>query len=165
MIISPEGRKGFLWGFAACVIGLAFAHYLQYFQDLEPCPLCILQRVAMLVAGIGFLIAGVWNPAGWLRWPAVIPALAGTGAGLGIAGRHVWLQGLPPDQVPACGPPLDYLLNIMPLSDAIAFLLKGEGSCAVIDASFMGMTLPGWTMLMFAGLTIWALLCAIADKN
>ena len=165
MIISPQGRSGFLWGFAACAFGLGFALYLQYVENLEPCPLCILQRVAMLFAGIGFLIAGLWNPQGFKRLIAAIPPILGSAIGFGIAARHVWLQGLPPDQVPACGPPLDYLLNIMPLTDAIAFLLRGEGSCAVIDASFLGMTIPGWVMLTFAGFTVWAIICAIATDE
>lgn len=164
MLISPQGRRGFMYGFLACVAGLLFAYYLQYFQDLEPCPLCILQRVAMLVAGLGCLLAAIWNATGWKRWLSAIPALLGAGSGLGIAARHVWLQGLPPDQVPACGPPLDYLLNIMPLTDAIAFLLKGEGSCAVIDAQFLGLSLPGWTMLVFAVLMIWTILCALSSE-
>lgn len=163
MTVTPQGRRGFLWGFAACTAGLAFAYYLQYGQGLEPCPLCILQRVAMAAAGIFFLGAGLLNARGWKRWLTALLPLTASLAGLGIAARHVWLQGLPPDQVPACGPPLDYLLNMMPLTDAIAFLLRGEGSCAVIDASFLGLSLPGWTMLCFAGLSIWALLCAIAS--
>lgn len=165
MLISPQGRRGFLWGFFACAGGLIFAYYLQYFHDLEPCPLCILQRVALFAAGLGCLLAAFFNAQGFRRWVSIIPAIAGAGAGLGIAGRHVWLQGLPPDQVPACGPPLDYLLDIMPLTEAISFLLRGEGSCAVIDAQFMGLSLPGWTMLVFAALIIWLILCAIASDE
>lgn len=163
MRVTPEGRYGFMWGFAACVGGLAFAYYLQYGQGLDPCPLCILQRVAMAVAGLFFLLAAVMNRHGWQRWLTAILPLAASLTGAGIAGRHVWLQSLPPDQVPACGPPLDYLLDIMPLTDAIAFLLRGEGSCAVIDASFLGLSLPGWTLVAFAGLSLWALLCALAS--
>lgn len=165
MLISPQGRRGFMLGFLTCFAGLAFAYYLEYFQDLAPCPLCILQRVAMLFTGLGCLLAALWNAQGLKRWLSALPALAGAGAGLAIAGRHVWLQGLPPDQVPACGPPLDYLLDIMPLTEAIAFLLKGEGSCAVIDAQFLGLSLPGWTLLVFAALAIWTILCAIASDE
>lgn len=165
MKLTPEGRIGFLWGFIACAAGLAFAYYLQYGQGLEPCPLCILQRVAMAAAGFFFLAAALLNPQGWKRWLAGLLPLMASLAGLGIAARHVWLQGLPPELVPACGPPLDYLLDIMPFTEAIAFLLRGEGSCAVIDASFLGLSLPGWTMLCFAGLSLWALLSAMASDE
>ncbi len=163
MKLTVEGRSGFLWGFFACVGGLAFAYYLQYFQGLEPCPLCILQRVSMAGAGVFFLNAAFINAQGWKRWLTALFPFAVSLSGVGIAARHVWLQGLPPDQVPACGPPLDYLLDMMPVTEAVAFLLRGEGSCAVIDASFLGLTLPGWTLLVFVGLSIWAVLCAMAS--
>ena len=163
--ITPEGRAGFAWGLLACVAGLAFAYYLQYFQDLEPCPMCIFQRIAMLAAGLGFALGIVVsrNSAGRI----IASLLAGLSAlaGLAIAARHVWLQGLPEDKVPACGPPLETLVNMMPWAEVFAVVLRGDGSCAIIDASFLGLSLPGWTLLSFAGLAVWALLCAIAGRK
>ena len=162
--ITPEGRTGFAWGFAACVGGLVFAYYLQYFQDLEPCPMCIFQRIAMLGSGLGFALAMTFShkPIGRLLGSAL--AVLSALSGLLIAARHVWLQGLPYDMVPACGPPLETLVNMMPWSEVFAVVLRGDGNCAIIDAAFLGLSLPGWTMLMFAGLIVWASLCGIANS-
>ena len=163
--ITPVGRAGFAWGLLACVAGMAFAYYLQYFQDLEPCPMCIFQRIALLGCGLGFALgiplAG--KPAG--RWVASGLTMLSAAGGVVIAARHVWLQGLPDDMVPACGPPLDILVNMMPWSEVFAVVLRGDGNCAIIDAAFLGLSLPGWTMLCFVGMAVWALLCGIAAKD
>lgn len=163
--ITPEGRSGFAWGLAACVSGLLFAYYLQYFQELEPCPMCIFQRIAMLGSGLGFALGILlaYKPVGRL-FACGFAALSALG-GLGVAARHVWLQGLPDDMVPACGPPLETLTAMMPWSEVFAVVLRGDGNCAIIDAAFLGLSLPGWTMLMFACLTLWSLLCAIASPK
>ena len=146
-----------LAGFLACVLGMAFALFLEHFRGYEPCPMCIFQRVAMIAAGLFFLGGAVHGPRAWGRW--VWSSLAGISAllGSGIAARHVWLQSLPPDQVPACGPTLDYLLDFMPLTEVVATILKGDGNCAIIDAQWLGISLPGWTLLAFIGLSVLAL--------
>lgn len=144
---------------------MAFALYLEYFRHLEPCALCVLQRVAMIAAGLVFLIAALHGARHLGRY--IYAALAGVAAlvGAGIAGRHVWLQSLPADQVPACGPPLDHLMKVMPWSDALAFVLKGEGNCAVIDAQWLGISLPGWTLVGFVLLALWAVYCALPVRR
>ena len=146
-------------GFLACIGGLAFALYLEHFKGFEPCPMCIFQRVAMLFAGLFFLLGAIHGPKGY--WgPRVYSWLAALGAiaGAAIAGRHVWLQSLPPDQVPACGPTLAYLLEDWPLQEVIMMVLKGDGNCAKIDAAWLGLSLPAWTLVAFVGLALWALL-------
>ncbi|HUS25467.1 MAG TPA: disulfide bond formation protein B [Candidatus Binatia bacterium] len=154
-------RLSFRWlalaGFAACAGAMAFALYLEHFRGFEPCPMCIFQRVAMIAAGVVFLVAGVHAPAGRGRMAYTLLAALAAGAGAAIAARHVWLQHLPPDQVPSCGPTLDYLLEMMPLSQVVAYVLKGEGSCAKIDAAWLGLALPTWTLVAFIGLTLYAL--------
>lgn len=153
-------------GALACVGGLAFAYYLQYFHDLEPCPMCIFQRVAMLAAGLVFLAAAVHRPEGGVgRGVYAVLTLATLAAGAGIAGRHVWLQSLPEDQVPACGPTLDYLIDVMPLAEVLATVLRGDGNCAVIDAAWLGVSLPGWTLIGFIGLGLWALLVPFLSRR
>lgn len=160
MLATLRGRRRpWLLGALACLAGLGFAYVLEFGFDLAPCPLCILQRVAMFAAGIGFLLIAAIGPQGLGRWWAQLAVLPGAFAGIAIAGRHVWLQSLPPDQVPACGPPLEQLMAVLPFTEAIAFVLRGEGSCAVIDASFLGLSLPGWTLLVFVALSLWSLLC------
>lgn len=147
-----------LVGFAACAAGLAFALVLQHGFALEPCPMCIFQRVAMAAAGIGFLGGAAFAPKAAGRWLWMVLALLAALAGAVIAGRHVWLQGLPPDQVPACGPTLDYLLGLLPVAEVITLVLKGDGNCAKIDAAFLGLSLPAWTLVSFIGLSLYALL-------
>lgn len=148
-----------LAGFLACIGGLGFALVLQHGFGLEPCPMCIFQRVAMAFCGLGFLggaLLAPTRPAARGLW--VVIALIGALAGAAIAGRHVWLQGLPPDQVPACGPTLDYLLGMLPVGEVITLVLKGDGNCAKIDAAFLGISLPGWTLIAFGVLALYALL-------
>jgi len=147
-----------LAGFAACVAGLVFALALQHGFGLEPCPMCIFQRVAMGFAGLGFLGGVLFAPKAGGRWFWMLIAALGAVGGAAIAARHVWLQGLPPDQVPACGPTLDYLLGMLPVGEVVTLVLKGDGNCAKIDAAFLGISLPGWTLIAFIGLSLYALL-------
>ena len=149
----PSRRLINILGFSACALLLGFAYFLQFYQGLEPCPLCIFQRLAIAALGFIFLVAAVHNPkrsAGARTYGILIALVAALGAG--IAGRHVWLQNLPPEQVPACGPGLDYLLETFPLSETIALVLRGSGDCAEVDWTFLGLSIPAWTLLLFIGL-------------
>ena len=147
----------FALGFLACASGMALALYLEYFRELEPCPLCVFQRVAMIAAGIVFLAGALHAPRGAGRWVYAALAALSAGAGVGLAGRHVWLQGLPPDQVPACGPTLDYLMGMLPFREVLEVVLKGDGECAKIAGEWLGISLPGWTLLGFVALALLAL--------
>lgn len=153
-----------LGGFAACGFAMAFALYLQEL-GFEPCPMCIFQRVAMIAAGAFFLLGAIHNPKQAGQW--VYAALADLAAIVGalIAARHVWLQNLPPDQVPACGPTLDYLMDLFPLTEVVSMILKGDGNCAKIDAAWLGISLPAWTLITFIGLSIYASLMPILAKR
>jgi len=153
-----------LLGFLGCVFGLLFALYLQHFRGYEPCPFCIFQRVAMLATGLVFLAAAIHGPKAWGQWIYVLLSSLAALVGAGIAARHVWLQSLPPDQVPACGPTLDYLLDMMPLQEVVATVLKGDGNCAKIDAQWLGISLPGWTLISFIGFVVYAVLTPILPK-
>ncbi|HEY0975550.1 MAG TPA: disulfide bond formation protein B [Solimonas sp.] len=154
-----------LVGFLGCVFGLAFALYLQHFKGYEPCPMCIFQRVAMAAAGVFFLIGALHAPRGGGRWAYAVLALLASAVGAAIAWRHVWLQGLPPDQVPACGPTLDYLLGMLPVMEVVQMVLKGDGNCAKIDAQWLGISLPGWTLISFAGFGLYALAMPLLAKR
>lgn len=159
MGLALSYRQMQLLGAAACAVGLLFALYLQHFQGFEPCPMCVFQRVAMLAAGLVFVLAAIHGPTtlGGQGVYLVLTMLAAD-AGALIAGRHVWLQSLPPDQVPACGPTLDYLLDVMPLAQVLSTVLRGDGNCAIIDAAWLGISLPAWTLIAFIGLSLWAVL-------
>lgn len=146
-----------LLGFLGCAAGMTFALYMQYGKGYEPCPMCIFQRIAMIFAGLFFLAGALHGPAAGGRWVYAVLAALASGTGAAVAGRQVWLQHLPEELVPACGPTLQYLLKMLPVMDVITKVLKGDGSCAKIDAQWLGVTLPGWTLAAFIVLTLYAL--------
>ena len=137
---------------------MGFALYLEHVRHLQPCSMCVFQRVAMIAMGVVFLAGTVHGPKGMLgrRAYAVLAALCAL-AGVGLAARHVWLQSLPPDLVPACGPTLDYMMEILPFKEVVETVLKGDGDCANINAQWLGISLPAWTLLAFIGFALYAL--------
>ncbi|MFP5431345.1 MAG: disulfide bond formation protein B [Gammaproteobacteria bacterium] len=160
MPFIPSPRLTNLGIFLLTVIAMLFALWLQHAQHLEPCPLCVFQRMAMMATGAIALLAFLHGPG--LTGRRVYAGLITLAvlAGVGVAGRHVWLQHLPPEQVPSCGPGLDYWLDTFPLFEVIGKVLRGSGECAEIDWAFMGVTLPGWTLVVFVGLlglAVWQL--------
>ena len=138
------------------MMGTALA-YFQYYLQLEPCPLCIMQRVVVMSIAAVLLVAAIHNPRGWgIRvYGALVTLIAAGGAA--IAGRHIWLQNLPPDQVPECGPGLDYILEVFPLSEAVQMVLHGSGECAEVLWRFLGLSIPGWTLVAFSGFILYGL--------
>lgn len=138
--------------FLVCVGGLGFAYYAQFYLGLEPCPLCIFQRLALCALGVVFLLATLHHPSGW--GAKAYGLLVGLSAGIGasIAARHVWLQHLPPEEAPRCGPELGYLLETLPLSETVREVLTGSGECAKVDWTLLGLSIPMWTLLLFVGL-------------
>ena len=148
MIKSRQHRR--LANLAGCAIvaGLiGYALYAQYVLGLEACPLCIFQRVAFIAGAAVFLVAGLHAPgkARLYGLAALIPNVVGGT----IAARHVYIQNLPADQVPACGPGLSYMLDAFPLMDAVRLVLTGSGECADVVWSFVGLSMPGWALVWF----------------
>jgi protein dithiol:quinone oxidoreductase len=144
----PMTRRAInLAGFLACAGLMAYALYAEHGLLLEPCPLCVFQRVAVIVLGAFFLLAALHNPAG--RGRIVHAFLIGLAAasGAAIAAWHVRLQNLPPDQVPACGPGFDYIIDSFPLAEALRLIFTGSGECATIDWSFLGLSMPAWVLI------------------
>jgi disulfide bond formation protein DsbB len=156
-------RLGNLLGFIACAALIGSAYYLQLAKGVEPCPLCIMQRVAVFATGIAFLVAALHHPSriGARIYGAVIAALALVGAG--VAGRHVWLQYMPADKRPACGPGLEYLLGTFGPFEGVRRILHGSGECGVVDFTLLGLSLPHWTLLAFIVFFFWALFVAWRD--
>ena len=141
-----------LLGFVSCIGLMAYALYSQYVLLLDPCPLCILQRVAVIGFGIWFLLASLHNCRGWGRWIYAFLFTITTIFGATVAGRHVWLQSLPADQVPACGPGLGYMLDRFPLSKTLDMVFTGSGECANVDWNFLGLSMPTWVLIWIIGL-------------
>jgi protein dithiol:quinone oxidoreductase len=134
-------------GLLACTGMMGFALYAQHILLLEPCPLCVLQRVAVIGLGVVFLIAALHGPLGFGRYVYMALIAAFTLAGIGVAGWHVRLQHLPPSETPSCGPGLDYLLDNFPLSDALRMVFQGSGECAKIVWQFLGLSMPAWVLI------------------
>lgn len=130
---------------------LIAAFYFQYVEGMEPCPLCIFQRVAVFSLGVWFLLHGLHKPLAGSRWHKLynIGGLITTMVGAGIAGRHAYLQNLPADEVPACGPSLDYLVDMLPFMDVLDVVLKGSGECAKVSWDLLGLSMPAWLLLFF----------------
>ncbi|MGY0503682.1 disulfide bond formation protein B [Luteimonas sp. e5] len=151
-------RTRFLAGFLACAALLAYALYVQFVERLLPCPFCILQRLAFAALGIVFLLGGLHAPAsrrgrGAYAALAMLAALAGAV----VAGRHLWVQ-LNPPEMAACGAGLDFMVQTRGWSGAVAKVLTGSGDCSNIDWSFLGLSMPGWTLIWYLLLGAWALM-------
>ena len=143
----PDKRILNLAGFCACAGLMVYALYAQYFLDLAPCPLCVFQRVSVIALGVIFLVATLHNAGrvGSVMY-ALLLLLAAAG-GVVAAGRHVWLQNLPPDKVPACCPGLDFMLDAFPLAEALKMVFSGSGECAEVSWSLLGMSMPAWVLI------------------
>ncbi len=136
----------------AALLGVAF--YMEHIMGLDPCPLCWLQRFGFMGAGLVSLIAFLHGPAEVGQRVYGFFLILTAGAGLGVAGRQLWLQNLPADQVPACGPSVDYLLQVLPWFDVLKTALQGTGDCAEVVWRFLGLSIPGWTAVFFAALIL-----------
>jgi len=154
-------RLGYAIGFGICVGLLSFALYLQHYEYQNPCPLCILQRMTYIALAAGFLVAAAHGPgrAGAVAYGILLTAITVTGAA--IAGRHVWLQNLPKDQVPECGPGLAYMLDRFPLSQALQKILAGSGECAEAGWKMLGLTIAGWSLVWFVLLGAFSVYLAV----
>jgi len=154
-----------LLGFIACAGLLAYALYVQHVLFIDPCPMCILQRVAFAGFGLVCLIGVLHGPRG-RRGRAAYGVLAGVCAVAGgaVAANHVYLQHLPADQVPSCGPGLNYLLDTQPLLEALSKVLRGSGECAEVDWTFAALSMPEWTLISFAILLVAGLFAGLRQR-
>lgn len=143
-------RSIFFLIFVCCFGLLSFGLYLQHFKGLEPCPLCVLQRYAFVGIGLIALIASVHGPRKKLSLNSYT-----TGTfifaifGLVVAGRHVWLEHMPKDEVPSCGPGLDFIIESFPLSHALPMIFKGSGECADVQWRFLTLSISEWALIWF----------------
>jgi protein dithiol:quinone oxidoreductase len=137
-------------GFLICAGLIAYALYAQFELGLDPCPLCIFQRVGIVALGVVFLIASLHNPRGWGRRAyATLIAIAAV-ATVAVAARQLYIQHLPPGAIPSCGAPLSMMLKFMPLTAVIRKVLTGSGECSVINWRFLGLAMPAWVLIWAA---------------
>lgn len=154
--LSLTPRLGYALGFLVCAGLISYALYLQHYEYQNPCPLCILQRLVYMTLMAVFLVAALHGPGriGSRVYGGLLFLTAAVGAA--IATRHVWLQNLPEDRVPECGPGLEYMLNRFPLSQALEKILAGSGECAEAGWTLMGLTIAGWSLVWFVLLGAYA---------
>ena len=152
-----NSRAAFAVPVVVCAALLGFGYYLQYAQDLEPCPLCLVQRGFFYAVGIVCLVALAHGPRRiGITLYGVLAALFAAG-GAATAGRQVWLQHLPKDKVPQCGPDLFFMLENLPLARTLEKLVQGSGECAAVDWTFLGLSIAGWSLVWFAILAVYVL--------
>lgn len=148
----PSVRKTNFLIFIACTLMMLAAAYMEHVMKMNPCPLCITQRVFVVLTGLLALAAALQNPALIGRRIYAVLGIISPILGACFAGRQLWLQSLPADQVPACGDMgLAYMFEVFPLLDALKILLQGDGSCAHVD-KILGLSLALWTFMAFIGL-------------
>lgn len=146
----PLNHKQSAWLlFIIPIVLLLFAYYLQYFQEQEPCPLCMTQRLCFYGITVAALLAAILH--GRPLWRKISNGLLAVFAalGAGVAIRQLWLQSLPPDQVPACGPSFEFIVKTFPLSEAVSIMFKGTGDCAEVTWTFLGLSIAAWSLVWF----------------
>lgn len=155
LAMIPRSRTLNLLIFLACTSIIGVALYMEHVMLLQPCGLCITQRVFVILVGFICLASAIHNPGETGVRNYALAAAAACVAGGYFAGRQIWLQHLPPDQVPACGPGLSYIMENFPLMDLLSFLLKGDGNCADVSWRFLGLlSIAELSMIGFIGLIV-----------
>lgn len=158
-------RSQCLAGFAACAALIGFAIYSQFAWGLDPCPMCIFQRLAFAALGLVFLVAGLHAPrTPGFRQAYGILGFISAAAGMALAGRHVWLQ-LNPPEIPGCLPPLSFMRETMSTTGVIRRVLTGSGDCSAVDWSFLGLSMPAWSLVWFVLLGLFFLVAAFRTRR
>ena len=153
-----SSRRLFLLAFVGCVLIMLGAVYLEHVVGLQPCPLCVVQRVCVMLFGLLCLLAAVHGPGmlGQRLYAGLLMLITLTGAG--TAARQVWLQSVPADQLPSCIPPLDYLMDTLPFQEIVRVVLHGSADCAEVSWTLFTLSVAEWSLLAFVGMLVFALL-------
>ncbi|HSS71802.1 MAG TPA: disulfide bond formation protein B [Casimicrobiaceae bacterium] len=154
LVLLPPRRIGYVLAFLVCLGLLGWAYYLQYGMELEPCPLCIIQRVCFAGMGLVFLVAIFHNPgrAGAAIY-AILQLLIG-GFGAAVAMRQLWIQSLAKGEVPSCGMSLEYMLDTLPLTETVRKVFEGSGECAEKAWVFLHLSVAAWALVFFIALVV-----------
>jgi disulfide bond formation protein DsbB len=159
-----NSRKFFIIVFTICIGLLIFGLYLEHVHDLEACPLCIFQRIAYTAIIFIALIGAIHNPRNLLQNIYKLLMVISSITGATIAGRQIWLQHLPPELVPECGPGLDYMFNVFPFGEALKMIFTGSGECAEVKWRFIGLSIAEWSLIMFIGIFITTMLSIYTSR-
>lgn len=161
-----RGRTPFVLILLACLALLGFAYYAQFVLDLAPCPLCMLQRFGFMIMAVTALIAAIHNPTSRLRWWYALPFFGGSIWGMTTAGRHLRIQGQEPDLMGGCGADWTIMVEMeWSWAERIREAFTATGDCTEIDWSFLGLSMPGWTLIWYVVLSAFMLWALIARKT
>jgi len=158
-------RAQFAAGFLACAGLYAYALYVQMQLGIEPCPLCIFQRIALLAAALFFLAGAIHNPGRTGRRAYSLLVLASACAGVAIAARHVWVQHQPPDPMAGCAPGWNYMISNFPIGKTLQMVFTGHGDCAEVNWTFAGLSMPAWTLVCFVLIGAGALWAGFRERR
>jgi protein dithiol:quinone oxidoreductase len=143
----PGRRVVNFGGAIACFLMLAYALYAQYHLGLEPCPLCIFQRITLFALGVVFLAAALQHPRGGGRYVYALLAAVAALATAALATRHLYIQSQPPGSIASCGAPLEVMLQFSPLTEVVRKVLAGGGECSQVNWTFAGLAMPAWVLI------------------
>ena len=152
-------RRQYAAGFAVCAAMLVYAYYSQFQLGIEPCPLCIFQRIAFIVMGIFFLIGALHDPGRSGRRGYGLLVLLAAAAGAAIAVYHIWVQHQPPDPMAGCAPGFNYMVENFPISKVLKMAFTGHADCAEVNWTLLGLSMPFWTLVSYVVIgagAVWA---------
>ena len=150
-------RPMMLLGFLITASMFGTAMYMQHVMYLDPCPLCIVTRVIVLILAILFLGALIINPAAWGRRVLGVLFTLASLVGVIVSSRHSWLQHFPPDPNASCGPGLNYWMDNLPASEVIQNVFKGTAECSAVSWTMFGLSIPEWSLIIFLGFLFFSL--------
>ena len=152
--MTISNRQFFVLFGSLCFVLLSYGYYLQYYEDLEPCPMCILQRLCYIVAGSLAIIGAIHAPQRIGTTIYIVAIAVSAVIGAAIAGRQTWLQHLPSELVPECGPGFEFMLEMYPLLETIERSLRGTGECAAVSWTFLSLSIAEWSLACFVAMSI-----------
>ncbi|NLZ78720.1 MAG: disulfide bond formation protein B [Gammaproteobacteria bacterium] len=153
----PATRTVFLLAFVAALGLIGAALYLEHVVGLEPCPLCHVQRFAVVLFAALCLLATLQNPQVLGQRIYAVFMLLAASLGIATASRQIWLQGLPEDQLPSCLPPLEFMLEAFPLQEIITKMLHGTADCAAVDWTLLGLNIAQLNVMSFSAMLLLSL--------
>lgn len=147
-----------------CIGLIATAIYMEHNLGLEPCPLCAITRLVVICAGGVALLGWIIRFAGFRRFLGFILTIISI-IGIVTSARHVWLQHLPKDEIPDCGPGLDYIVDAFPFSEALSMIFSGSGECAEVQWVFLSFSIPEWTLMIFVLIFVFAFMSTFRSMH
>ena len=160
----PFNRPLYFLLFFICHELIVAAYYFEYYMGLMPCPLCMVSRLWVISLGVIFLLAALHNPDGLMKKIYHLLMVVISALGVVTSAHHLYLQSLPADEVPSCGPGLEHMLETLPFTEVLNNLIQGSGECAEVSWTFLGLTMPGWMLVVFSGFFILCIL-PLFEKN